>query len=238
MVNISKQTEDSILFEFQNSQHYLYGNGEISVPLNSLQLVIDNSDMVVFKKLDGDPFVSFNIDESNFASKDALVEFYETEMVGGGGIPTEEIQEMIDESISGISATSMSAVTYVNSWASANVNNQKVGFWWEKADGSSGNTTVLSAKTNGDISLIDNEITLNSAFTSTLITDAQYVGSANTINFLNSSGETIATIDTSDFVIDGMVEDVRIEEISGASYLVIDFNITQHIIYDDTYPRE
>ena len=224
MVTLTK-VDDAIKFVFENSQHYLTGNGEITVPLNSLTLVVDASNMVTFKKLDGDPFISFNIDESNFADKDALIEFYEEEMTGGAGIPTEEIQQMIDESISGISATSMSAVTrIIGGYSEGSIKGYKAGVWYEKADGSTGTSIVVSAKTNGDINLIDNEITLNSAFTSTLITDVDYVGSANTINFLNSSGETIATIDTTDFVIDGMVEDVRIDEISGETYLVIDFN--------------
>lgn len=51
--------------------------------------------------------------------------------------------------------------------------------------------------------------------------DAKYEDSGNTkvINFYN--GNTIkATIDASDFIVDGMVEDVRIEN----GYLVIDFN--------------
>lgn len=166
MVNISKQTEDSIKFVFENSQHYLIGNGEISVPLNSLQLVIDSSDMVTFKKLDGDPFVSFNIDESNFASKDALVEFYETEMVGGGGIPTEEIQEMIDDSIAPIKAET--------------------------------------------------------------VTDAEYISSAHTINLYNISGTVLSSIDATDFIKDGMVNNVEVKdvEISGETIpcLAITFN--------------
>ena len=48
----------SIIFDFVNSQHYLYGTGQIIVPLNTLTLVIDESDMVTFKKSEGDIFVS------------------------------------------------------------------------------------------------------------------------------------------------------------------------------------
>ena len=57
---------NSVVFTFENSNHYLYGNGEIEVPKDSLILVIDKSDIVTFRKIDGDVFVSFNINDSNF----------------------------------------------------------------------------------------------------------------------------------------------------------------------------
>lgn len=57
----------------------------------------------------------------------------------------------------------------------------------------------------------------------TYIDGAVYVSSASTIYFYH--GENVVTsIDASDFVIDGMVDNVSIQTISGASYLVIDFN--------------
>lgn len=52
------------------------------------------------------------------------------------------------------------------------------------------------------------------------IVDAAYVSSATTIEFYNASGTVVASIDASDFIKDGMIEDVRIEN----GYLVIDFN--------------
>ena len=56
------------------------------------------------------------------------------------------------------------------------------------------------------------------------VASAEYVASAKTINFMNISGTVISSIDATDFVVDGMIEDVRIDTISGVSYLVIDFN--------------
>lgn len=104
MVNISKLGDSSIKFTFTDNDRYLY-NGEITVPLNSLILVLDESDMAVFKKIDGDLFVSFLISNSNFSSKSDLETFYKNNMVGstggGGGITSGEVQTMIDESISG-----------------------------------------------------------------------------------------------------------------------------------------
>ena len=56
--------------------------------------------------------------------------------------------------------------------------------------------------------------------TASAFTSAEYVSSSTTIEFYNINGDSVASIDASDFVIDGMVEDVYI---SGTS-LVIDFN--------------
>lgn len=107
MVNIAKVGDSAVKFTFTDNDHYLF-NGEIEVPLNSLLLILDESDMVTFKKIDGDPFVSFLISNSNFDSKEALETFYKENMVGstGGGLTPEEAQEMIDDSISGKADTS------------------------------------------------------------------------------------------------------------------------------------
>lgn len=157
MVNISTFGDSAIKFTFTGSDHYLYGNGEITVPVNSLSLVIDESDMACFKKGDGDTFIAFNIADSNFASKDALVAFYKDNMVSEGGVPEEEIQAMIASATSG----------YADS------------------------------------------VTFNSE--------------NNYIEFYHDDTK-VYELDASDFVIDGMIDDVRIETIGGVSYLVIDFN--------------
>ena len=104
MVNISKFGDSAIKFKFTDNDHYLF-NGEIEVPINSLLLVLDESDMVTFKKIDGDPFVSFLISNSNFASKNDLENFYKTSMVGstGGGsesgITSGDVESMIEASL-------------------------------------------------------------------------------------------------------------------------------------------
>lgn len=104
MVNISKIGDSAVKFVFTDSDHYLYGNGEIEVPVNSLLLVIDESDMVTFKKLSGDPFLSFRADNSNLGTKAAIEQFYKDNMVGstGGsesGITSGDVQTMIDNSL-------------------------------------------------------------------------------------------------------------------------------------------
>lgn len=104
MVNISKLGDSTIKFTFTDNDRYLY-NGEITLPLNSLILEFDTSDLVIFKKIDGDVFVTFLLENSNFESKESLIDFYKTSMVGstggGGGVTPEEVEEMIDEAVSG-----------------------------------------------------------------------------------------------------------------------------------------
>ena len=106
MVSISKFGDSAIKFTFDDSDHYLMGDGEITVPVNGLILVLDESDMATFKKIDGDPFISFNIANSNFSSKSDLETFYKDNMVGstgGGGVTSGDVETMISEATSGLS---------------------------------------------------------------------------------------------------------------------------------------
>lgn len=99
----------SIIFEFDDNQHYLQ-NGTIEVPVNSLLLVTDSSNMATFKKAaTNDIFLSALYSELGM-TKEELIAFYEENMVGstggGGGINSGTVQTMIDESISGKADTS------------------------------------------------------------------------------------------------------------------------------------
>ena len=106
MVTLTSQS-NSVKFTFTDNDHYLFGTGEIEVPINSLYLVEDESDMVTFSKIDGDPFISFRADNSNLGSKSAIETFFKENMVGatgggggtGSGMTPSEVQEMIDESL-------------------------------------------------------------------------------------------------------------------------------------------
>ena len=164
MINLSK-SGDTIVFEFINNGHYLE-NGTIEVPVNSLSLVTDSSNMATFYKADsGDIFISATYDELG-KTKAEMLEWFEENMVapqgggGGGGVTSGQVQTMIDDSVSGFA----DSVLY-------NSTSKYVEFY----NGGTGGTKVYE-------------------------------------------------FDASDFVIDGMVDDVRIETISGVSYLVIDFN--------------
>lgn len=77
---------NAVEFVFTDSQHYLE-NGTIEVPVNSLALIVDESDMVTFRRADSDDLLfSANISEFGM-SKDALINLYKNSMVGatGGG---------------------------------------------------------------------------------------------------------------------------------------------------------
>lgn len=141
MVNIQK-VDNAIVFSFSDSDFYLYGTGSISVPLNSLSLYIDESDMITYKKANSnDIFVSVPIDQTNFSSKADAIDFYKENCVGGGSDP-----------------------------------NAFVG--------------------------------------------ADYDSQTERINFYNASGSVVDYIDASAFIVDGMIDDVYIDN----GYLVIDFN--------------
>ena len=105
MVTLQKSGDSAVKFVFTDSDHYLYGNGEVVVPVNSLSLVIDESEMVTFKKAaTADPFISFRADNSNLGTKEAIEQFYKENMVGstggdGSGVTPSEVQEMIDNSL-------------------------------------------------------------------------------------------------------------------------------------------
>jgi hypothetical protein len=94
----------SVTFEFSGNSTYL-NDGTITVPVNSLALIIDESDMITFKKsASSDIFVSAHISEFGM-TKAELESWYKANMVGstggGGGVTPEEVEEMIDEAVSG-----------------------------------------------------------------------------------------------------------------------------------------
>lgn len=87
-----------------------------------------------------------------------------------------------------------------------------------------------SARTDADsalteaINAVDSKVDTLSGEVETMgdeaIVDAEYISSSTTIDFYNAGGAVVAQVDASDFIVDGMVDDVRIEN----GYLVIDFN--------------
>ena len=94
----------SVTFTFSGNSTYL-NDGQITVPVNSLALIIDESDMATFRKAaSNDIFVSANIAEFGM-TKDELESWFKENAVGstggGGDITSGEVQTMIDESISG-----------------------------------------------------------------------------------------------------------------------------------------
>lgn len=109
MISLQK-TGNAIKFTFDDNGRYLY-NGTIEVPVNSLTLVTDGSDMFTFKKsATNDIFVSGLYSEIGM-TKAELISFYKNNMVDSF-INADEAQTMIDESISG--KADVSAATIVN----------------------------------------------------------------------------------------------------------------------------
>lgn len=93
----------SITFEFSGNSTYL-NDGTINVPINSLALIIDESNMVTFRKsASNDIFVSANIAEFGMTKAELESWFKENAVgsTGGGGITSGEVQSMIDEAVSG-----------------------------------------------------------------------------------------------------------------------------------------
>lgn len=77
----------SVTFTFSGNTTYL-NDGTIEVPQNSLALIVDESDMVTFRKAaSNDIFVSANIAEFGM-TKDELIAWYKENAVGGGGSDT------------------------------------------------------------------------------------------------------------------------------------------------------
>ena len=94
----------SITFTFSGNSTYL-NDGVITCPVNSLALIIDESNMATFKKAaSNDIFVSANIAEFGM-TKAELESWYKANMVGstggGGGVTSGEVQTMIDSAVSG-----------------------------------------------------------------------------------------------------------------------------------------
>ena len=74
----------SVTFTFSGNSTYL-NDGTIEVPVNSLALIIDESDMATFRKAaSNDIFVSANIAEFGM-TKDELMAWYKENMVGSSG---------------------------------------------------------------------------------------------------------------------------------------------------------
>ena len=258
MIQLTK-SGNAIKFIFDENDHYLY-NGTIEVPVNSLTLVTDESGMFTFKKsATNDIFISGLYSEIGM-TKAELESWYKENMVGAtgggsGGTTPEEVQEMIDESISGLAessavtleiseatsgkvdADSLATVATSGSYddllnrptiptvpTDVSAFNNDAGYI--TSDALNGYATEQWVGQQGYITGVDlsNYATLQDIpDVSDYFDGAEYDSGTTRINFYH--GNTVkAYIDASAFIVDGMIDDVRIETISGASYLVIDFN--------------
>ena len=158
MITIQR-LEDTIKFTFDNNPLYLH-DGTIEVPVNSLSLLIDESDIATFLKADSnDIFLSCSLDELDMTKEELLTWYKENATTGGGSIDPEEVEEIVEE------------------------------------------------------------------VTENLFGYAEYDSQNTRINFKHdASGDVLTYIDASDFVIDGMIDNVEIVTVQGVNYLKITFN--------------
>ena len=81
MINLSA-SGGSVTFEFIGNSGYLQ-DGTITVPVNSLSMIIDESNMVTFRKPNNDVFVSALLSEFG-KTKEEMIAWYKANMVDGG----------------------------------------------------------------------------------------------------------------------------------------------------------
>lgn len=109
MITITPST-DSVKFVFDGNQYYL-NDGSISYPLNSLSMTIDQSDVITFKSQSGDIVLGCPLEQLG-KTKEEMEELYESSFVGGAGVTPEDVEELIEEAVSGKQDTSgMTAYT-------------------------------------------------------------------------------------------------------------------------------
>lgn len=207
----------SVTFTFSGNSTYL-NDGTITVPVNSLALIIDESDMISFKKANSnDIFVSANIAEFGM-TKDELMAWYKENMVGssggGGGVTPEEVEEMIDEAISGITVSGVTEEELNEAIASA-----KTEIEAEIPTVPTSNTAFTNDAGYATSGYVDSSV---SGYADSCL----YDDNAKAVKFYHggTGGTEVYSFDASPFLVDGMIDDVRIETISDVTYLVIDFN--------------
>lgn len=118
MVTLSFQ-DNSIIFTFENSSHYLQGDGIIEAPKGSLALVTDESNMATFVKASSnDIFVSATYEELGMTKAQLLETFAENAGApsGGGGDLTnyytkQETNSLLDEKVDVSAYTAYTSAT-------------------------------------------------------------------------------------------------------------------------------
>lgn len=228
MIQLSK-SGNTVTFTFDENSGYLQ-NGTIDVPVNSLSLILDESNMATFRKsASNDIFVSALVGDFGM-SKSELEAWYKANMVGstgggGGGVTPEEVQTMIDESVSGkADADDVYTIEEVDDAISAATDDMATETWV----GAQGYITGVDLSNYATLDNVAEAVSGKADIgdvpdVSNYFDGAEYDSGTTRINFYH--GNTVkVSLDASQFVIDGMIDDVRIETISGVSYLVIDFN--------------
>ena len=195
MISLEK-TGNAIKFTFDDNGHYLQ-DGTIEVPVNSLTLVTDDSDMFTFKKsATNDIFVSGLYSEIGM-TKAELISFYKNNMVDSF-INADEAQSLIDSSISGkvsISDNVVSAFSMANAVVGKNyqLSDRFVGPVYVKC---TINTASQSNVTAGNITLFDSSGSTRNETLIINISNGQITGSSTSYTYIDvafENGEAIIT---------------------------------------------
>ena len=156
---------NAIVFAFDDNDHYL-NDGTIEVPVNSLTLVTDESNMFTFKKAASDDIFISGLYSEIGMSKAELIAWYKDNMVGstgGGGVTSGEVQTMIDESISGKADTSdVQNVASDVASVSGDVNT---------LSGSVNSNHNAITALNGDVSSLSGQVETDEKVTATALVD-------------------------------------------------------------------
>lgn len=170
MITLSK-SGNTVTFTFDENSGYLQ-NGTIDVPVNSLSLILDESDMVTFRKsASNDIFISARYDVFGM-TKEELEAWYKANMVGstgGSDITSGDVQTMIDESISGltveltqaeydalVSAGTVASDTYyiITDASAVDISN-----YWTSAQTQSAITSAVSGKASqSDLETVSGQV--------------------------------------------------------------------------------
>ena len=117
MIRLSFQ-DNSIIFTFEDSSHYLQGNGVIEAPKGSLALICDESNMANFVKASSnDIFVSATYEELGMTKAQLLETFAENAGSSGGGgdltnyYTKQETNSLLDEKVDVSAYTAYTSAT-------------------------------------------------------------------------------------------------------------------------------
>ena len=117
MIRLSFQ-DNSIIFTFEDSSHYLQGNGVIEAPKGSLALICDESNMANFVKASSnDIFVSATYEELGKTKAQLLETFAENAGSSGGGgdltnyYTKQETNSLLDEKVDVSAYTAYTSAT-------------------------------------------------------------------------------------------------------------------------------
>ena len=225
---------NAVKFDFDNNSHYLF-DGTIEVPVNSLTLVTDESDMFTFKKAASDDIFISGLYEEIGMSKSELIAWYKDNMVstgGGGGVTSGEVETMIDDALEPYAQTT--AVTAsINAAVSGKADTSTVQNIASDVATVSGDVNTLSGSVNtltGNVNALSGDVANKADTTAVTASIAEAVsGKQDTL----ISGTNIKTINNESILGSG---NITIEGGGGGGTNVIELTQAQYDALTDIDP--